>query len=122
MVRRAPCKRSTIPRQRGATISRATDGPRRPRLSAFVGRHRESPSAIGPIPEAFLALLSRSKFKGEPAYGALGGRQVGMLHQLAVDTPQRLSFQIEVISKLGVDSLTPADESPQASGDRQGHR
>jgi hypothetical protein len=39
-------------------------------------------SSAGAIPEAFLALLSRGKSKGEPAYGALGVRHFGMLHQV----------------------------------------
>jgi len=66
-LRGAACAR-LFRRQRGATISRATDGPRRPRLCAFRRQAVvESRSAIGAIPEAFLALLARSKTKGEPA-------------------------------------------------------
>ena len=55
-----------------------------------------SPLAIGAIPEAFLALLARSKTKGEAAYGALGWRQVGTLRfsengKLEVDRALRKS-------------------------------
>ena len=66
----------TRPRDRWPSVA----SPVRFRRQA-VGR---GPSAIGAIPEAFLALLARSKSKDEPAYGALGGRQVGTLHHLVV--------------------------------------
>src|SRR5215831_4602500 len=61
----------------GATTSRAPDGARRPRLCAVIGRRRESPLAIGAILEAFLALLSRKKSKGEPAYVRSAGDRSG---------------------------------------------
>jgi hypothetical protein len=57
---------------------RATDGPWRPRLCAFDGRRVVAePLSNSQIPKTFLALLARGKSKREPAYGALGGRQVG---------------------------------------------
>jgi hypothetical protein len=68
MVRRAPCSARLFHARVGQRLA-ARD--RRP-LEATPVRFRrqavvESPSAIGAIPEAFLALLARSKSKGEPA-------------------------------------------------------
>ena len=51
-----------------------------------------SPLAIGEIPEAFSALLSRGKSNGEPSYGALPVRHFGVLHHLVVGFVEWLGF------------------------------
>ena len=58
-----------------------------PQLRRSLQPRDRWPSAASPVrfprqglaqsPEAFLALLSRRKSKGQPAYGALGGRRRG---------------------------------------------